>query len=37
MKLANSAAGELFGEDLAAKHFVHAIRRPDALCRGGRS
>jgi len=30
--LANSVAGELFGEDLVAKDFVYAIRQPDALC-----
>ncbi len=29
--LANSAAQELFGEDLVAKDFVHAIRHPEAL------
>jgi len=29
--LANSAAEELFGEDLVGRDFVHAIRHPDAL------
>ncbi len=29
--LANAAAEELFGEELAGEDFVHAIRHPDAL------